>query len=198
MTEFPTTKSQLLVQVRSGENREAWERFVLIYRPVIYRMARRRGMRDADAQDVAQNVLARVAGALEQYERKPGSRFRHWLRRVAKNAILTTLSRLPQDPAQGGSAIQNLLAAQPDGTLDVEQELANEYMREQFLRAAAIVRTDVSPEMWKAFELTLILGNSNESAARELGKTVGTVYAARSRIMKRLRDQVERMKEGDE
>ena len=61
MTEFPETRSALLVEVRSPENREAWEQFVLVYRPVIYRMARRRGMQDADAQDVAQNILVRVA-----------------------------------------------------------------------------------------------------------------------------------------
>ena len=84
MTEFPETRSALLVEVRSPENREAWEQFVLVYRPVIYRMARRRGMQDADAQDVAQNILVRVAGAIDRWEQQPGTRFRHWLRRVAR------------------------------------------------------------------------------------------------------------------
>jgi RNA polymerase sigma-70 factor (ECF subfamily) len=66
VTEFPETRSTLLAQVRSPENREAWEQFVLVYRPVIYRMARRRGMQDADAQDLVQTVLMRVAGAIDR------------------------------------------------------------------------------------------------------------------------------------
>jgi hypothetical protein len=56
VTEFPDTRESLLVQVRSAANREAWDEFVLVYRPVIYRLARNRGMQDADAQDLAQRV----------------------------------------------------------------------------------------------------------------------------------------------
>ncbi len=52
MTESPETQSLLLANIQSLENREAWSEFVPIYRPVIYRMARRRGMQDADAQDL--------------------------------------------------------------------------------------------------------------------------------------------------
>ena len=65
MTDFLQTRSSLIAQVRSPEDREAWDQFVVMYRPVIYRMARRRGMQDADAQDLVQTVLMRVAGAIQ-------------------------------------------------------------------------------------------------------------------------------------
>lgn len=124
MTEFPETRSSLLAHVRSPDNLEAWEEFVLVYRPVIYRMARRRGMQDADAQEIAQTVLARVAGAIGRWEKKnPSSRFRHWLRRVAKNAILTALSRSPRDPAPGGSSMRGLLTEVPASPPELEQEM---------------------------------------------------------------------------
>ena len=198
MTEFPETRSSLLAHVRSPENLEAWEEFVLVYRPVIYRMARRRGMQDADAQDIVQTVLTRVAGAIGRWEKKdPSSRFRHWLRRVAKNAILTALSRAPRDPASGGSSVRDLLDEVPAPPSDVEQEIELEYMREQYLRAAVVVRTDVDSETWQAFELTVIDGRSCENAAALLNKSIGAVYAARSRIVRRLRDQI-RSLEGDE
>jgi len=198
MTEFPETRSSLLAQVRSPDNREAWEQFVLIYRPVIYRMARRRGMQDADAQDIVQTVLMRVAGAINRWEKtEPGTRFHHWLRRVAKNAIFTALSRSPNDAASGGSNIHDLLTKQPEIAPDVEQELALEYMREQYLRAAVIVQTDVNTETWRAFELSLIDGKSCDEVAELIGKSIGTVYAARSRVMRRLRDQVQRLEEGE-
>ncbi len=196
MTEFPLTRSSLIAQVQSPEDREAWDQFVLIYRPVIYRMARRRGMQDADAQDLVQAVFMRLAASIQRWEKTdPETTFRHWLRRVARNAIVSALSRQPKDPAAGGSEMLNLLAAQPEIEKDVEQELATEAMREQYLRAAAVVRTDVDPDTWRAFELTVVRGQSCDEAAALLGKSVGAVYAARSRVMRRLREQVRRMQE---
>lgn len=198
MTQFPNTRATLLADVKSPENREAWEQFVVVYRPVIYRMARRRGMQDADAQDVTQTILVRIANAIGHYEQKEGTRFRHWLRRVARNAILSAITRSPADAPAGGTVAQDLLAEHPDGSSEADAEIETEYRREQYLRAAAIVRTDVNAETWYAFELTAVQGKSCEEAAVELGKSVGTVYAARSRIMKRLSEQIERMQERDE
>jgi RNA polymerase sigma-70 factor (ECF subfamily) len=197
MTEFPETRSTLLARVRSPENREAWQQFVLIYRPAIYRMARRRGMQDADAQDLVQTVLIRVAGAIDRWEAEPGVRFRHWLRRIARNAILTAFSSSPQDAAVGGSEIYDLLAEQPEAPTGVQRELDLESMREQYLRSAVIVQTDVNAETWRAFELTVIQGKSCDEAAAEIGKSIGTVYAARSRVMRRLREQIQRLEDGE-
>ena len=197
MTEFPETRSTLLAGIKSPENREAWEEFIAIYRPLIYRMARRRGLQDADAQDVAQDILMRVAAAIERYEPQPGVRFRYWLRRVASNAILTSLQRQPRDLGAGGTDVQEILTQQPDRQPILEAELATEYLREIYLRAAAVVRTEVNPETWRSFDLTTLQGVSCEEAAVAIGKSVGTVYAARSRIIKRLREQLERMQKND-
>lgn len=196
MTEFPQTRSSLIAQVRSPEDREAWDQFVVIYRPVIYRMARRRGMQDADAQDLVQAVLVRVAGAIQSWEKSgPETKFRHWLRRVARNAIATAFSRKPRDAGVGGSEMLDLLAEQPGNAADIERELANESMREKYLRAASVVEADVDADTWRAFELTVVKGQPCEKVANLLGKSVGTVYAARSRIMRRLREQVHRLQE---
>ena len=196
MTEFPETRSTLLAGIKSPENREAWEEFIAIYRPLIYRMARRRGLQDADAQDVAQDILIRVAAAIERYEPQPGVRFRHWLRRVASNAILTSLQRQPRDLGTGGTDIHEIVSQQPD-LPHLEAELETELLREMYLRAAAVVRTEVNAETWRAFDLTTLQGVSCEEAAVTIGKSVGTVYAARSRIIKRLREQLERMQKND-
>ncbi|XZE53200.1 RNA polymerase sigma factor [Planctomycetaceae bacterium SH139] len=195
MTQFPETRATLLANVKSAENREAWGEFVVIYRPVIYRMARRRGMQDADAQDVAQDVLVRIAGAIADYEQKEGIRFRHWLRRIARNAILSAITRSPQDAAKGGTAAADLLVEQTDAAPGLDVDLEKEHRRELYLRAAGLVRTDVNAETWQAFEMTVVQGQSCEDVANHLGKSVGTVYAARSRIIKRLRDRIQRMEE---
>ena len=195
MNDFPETRSTLLANVRSPENREAWQEFELLYRPVIYRMARARGMQDADAQDLAQTVLVNVSLAIGRYEKKQGIRFRHWLKRVAKNAILTALTRSPKDLADGGSGIWDQVTEQLQWSPDAEQELSLEAMREIYLRAAARVRIDVSTDTWQAFELTALQGKSCDEAAELIGKSVGTVYAARSRIVYRLRQQVTKLQQ---
>ena len=198
MTEFPETRDSLLVQVRSPANREAWDQFALIYRPVIYRLARHRGLQDADAQDLAQHVLMAVASAIGGFEKSnEGVRFRHWLRRVAHNAIVNALSRQPQDRAAGGSAVQELLLEQPSVDLQSPAQIELEYRRELYLRAARLVRSDVEPETWRAFELTVIENRGIDEAAAQLDKPVGTIYAARSRIMRRLREAVRELEQSE-
>lgn len=110
MQEFPETRDSLIVQVQNPLNREAWDQFATIYRPVIYRLARQKGLQDADAQDLAQQVLYAVSRAIGRWEKlDPPVKFRHWLRRVVRNAILNTLSRKPHDGAAGGSVAMALL-----------------------------------------------------------------------------------------
>jgi RNA polymerase sigma-70 factor (ECF subfamily) len=198
VTQFPETRDSLLVQVRSPANREAWDEFALTYQPVIYRLARHRGLQDADAQDLAQRVLMAVAAAIGRWEKSNESvRFRHWLRRVARNAIVNALSRQPQDRAAGGTSVQELLLEQPDDDPQADAQIELEYRRELYLRAASIVRGDVEPETWRAFELTVIEDRSIDEAAVELDKPVGTIYAARSRIMRRLRKAVQELEQAE-
>ena len=195
-TQFPQTRFSLLVRIRSEDDEAAWREFVAIYQPVIYRMARRRGLQDADAQDLTQKVLMSVAGSIESYEQREETPFRHWLRKVTSNAILKVLTRQPKDQAQGGSTIMQMLGDLPPGDDPFEREIELERQREIFLRAAAIVRTEVEPESWQVFELSVVDGLPIEEAASRTGKSVGAAYAARGRVMKRLKSAVSDMQEG--
>ena len=187
MTEFPETKSEVLARIQSPEDREAWEGFVSMYRPVIYRMARRQGLQDADAQDLVQRVLVAVAGSIGRWEKREGIRFRHWLRRVTKNAVLNALSRQPHDPGHGGTDAQDLLSNQPLKNPDDDRDFALERRREIFHRAAVIVKSEVRGNTWGAFELTVVDGLPVEEAAENLGISAGGVYAAQGRVMDRLK-----------
>ena len=68
MDDVPDTRDSLLIRVASSGDQGAWEQFARIYRPVVYNVARMRGLQDADAQDVAQQVLIAVARALPTWE----------------------------------------------------------------------------------------------------------------------------------
>lgn len=194
MTEFPDTQSLLLKNIRSFENREAWDAFVVLYRPVIFRMARRRGLQESDAHDLVQDVLLRVARAIERYSPQDGVRFRHWLRRVITNAILSAISSTPRDEAMGGSDVLDLLHAQPF-RIELTGELEYESLRERYLRAATIVKLDVNEETWAAFEMSVLQGLTCDETAKTLGKSIGMIYASRSRVLKRLQTEIQRIQD---
>lgn len=199
MPEFPETVESLLLRVRDPTNRAAWDQFENLYRPVIFRIARAKGLQHADALDLVQQVLMSVASAIDRYERhEDGPKFRNWLSRITRNAILKALTRRPRDGAVGGSAILDVLGdvASPDAETDALIHL--EYRRELFRRAAARVRSEIKEVTWLAFELTALQQVPVERAAERLGVSVGSVYAARSRVMRRLRDALERIETDEE
>ena len=196
MTSYPETRASLIIQVKDASNQKAWEEFVDLYRPVIYRAAVEKGFQDADAHDLAQQVLISVAGAVGRWEKSGTTvRFRHWLRRITRNAIINVLSRGPREQANGSIAVDELLSETPERDPTTEEIVLLERRRELFLRAAEIVRRDVTPETWAAFKLTTIDGASSAEAAKQLGKSIGTIYASRSRILQRLRDAVTELEE---
>ncbi|TWU07837.1 RNA polymerase sigma factor [Stieleria varia] len=199
MSEFPETRDSLLVQVQDPANREAWELFARIYRPVIVRIAQARGLQYADAQDLSQQVLMAVASAIGDWEKRDEStRFRHWLSRVTKNAILNALTRRPKDQAVGGSSVEELLREAVDRDGETTALIETELRRELYLRAAEKVKVEFRLDSWQAFELSITGDLSTEEIAAELGKSVGAIYTARSRIMFRLREIISELGEHDQ
>lgn len=199
MNEFPETRDSLLLQVRDPANRDAWDLFVRIYRPAIVRIATARGLQHADAQDLAQQVLIAVAGAVSGWERRdPSTRFRHWLSRITKNAILNALMRRPQDQAEGGGAIEDLLRDVVDPDVETTGLIESEVHKELYRQAARIVSTEFRADSWKAFEMSVAGESTIEEVALKLGKSVGAVYTARSRIMFRLREVIKELGEMDQ
>lgn len=188
MHEFPDTRPSLLLRVRDPDDHRAWEEFVAIYRPLVVRLARRRGLQDADSQDLAQAVLAAVAKGIEQWTPDPErARFRSWLTTIARNAIFNQLSRRRPDSAVGGDHPLAEIAVSADD----EDELEQERRRELFRWAAKQVRPEFAEPTWRAFWLSTVEGLTVEETAQELEKTIGAVYAARSRVMRRLREKVQ-------
>lgn len=190
--DFPDTQASLLVDLSDPANERAWSVFSQLYRPVIYRMAKRRGLQEADAQDLAQRVLISVASSISGWkpERQHG-RFRNWLSRVTRNAIIDTFRSMKPDVAIGGSAIAKILNQSPAAH---ETEIEYEYERSVFREAARLVRTEFKEPTWLAFWETTVENRPIAIVAESLGQSAGSIYTARSRVMKRLREVVEEIK----
>lgn len=184
------TDLQLLAKLRDAGEVAAWEEFVAIYRPAVYRLARRFGLQDADAQNLIQQVLLKVASGLSDWSDRPGRSFRQWLTIVARNAAIDAVRRIRSDVAVGGTSVHQALQAVAEPQ-DCEHEVQLELERQAFRWAAERVRCEFTEATWLAFWETMVEGRTCEQVAAELSKSIGAIYTARSRVMQRLKKEVE-------
>lgn len=190
MPEFPETDYSLIDRVKDADDAASWLEFVGLYQPVIYRMARRRGMQDADAQDVIQQVFVAIARSVCGWSPSPGQPpFRAWLTTIARNAITTALTRQPKDRATGSTSVVDLLCNQPDSS-PTESEIATELQVEIVRWAADQIRADFTEKTWDVFWKTSMDGVSVAEMARQSGRSPGAIYVARHRVLSRLKEKI--------
>jgi RNA polymerase sigma-70 factor (ECF subfamily) len=152
MTDSPDTRHSLLVRIRNARDAEAWVQFVDLYAPLVYRFARRRGLQDADAADLTQEVLRAVVRAAQRqyYNPKKGS-FRGWLFTIALNKLRNfVINRRRHPPASGDSAEQAQVEEQPDRSSEDATWWELEYEQRLFDWAAERVQGDFEPATWQA------------------------------------------------
>ena len=197
MGDSPTTRVSLLLRLRDARDGEAWAEFVDLYAPLVYRLARRHGLQDADAADLTQEVLAALHSSLPRfrYDASRGS-FRGWLFTVARNFLRRSAhDRRRHPPASGDSDAHALLEQQPAPPEEVER-WEQEYQQRLFEYAAQRVRAHFRPATWEAFWRTSIEGQNARAVAEALHLSVGAVYIARTRVLARIREQI-RVLEGE-
>ena len=192
--ESPVTRASLLLRLRDRSDDAAWREFVELYSPLIYRFARKRGLQDADAADLMQDVLRSLAGAIGrlEYDQRRGS-FRGWLFTITRNRLYDQLSAR-RNPIRGAGdsptapALDSLAAGDPG----LEQAWNREYERQLAARAMERIRGDFQSNTWEAFWKTAVDGDSAADVANLLGMSPGAVYVAKSRVLARLKSEVQR------
>ena len=148
-------------------------------------------MQSADAEDIVQQVLMSIAKALESRPHDPErARFRTWLNRIAENAILNALTRAKPDVGTGRTEFVELLQ-QHSAPAEDSLLLKRECQEEIFRRAAEQIRPQFTDTTWQAFWRTAVDGEACENVAKQLDCNIGSVYAARSRVMKKLQQKVQ-------
>jgi RNA polymerase sigma-70 factor (ECF subfamily) len=195
----PVTRMSLLVQIRDGANHAAWREFVALYGPVVYGFARKRGLQDADAADLMQDVLRSVSGAIGRldYDRRQGT-FRGWLFTITRNKIFNFLSaRRIRPTAAGDSASHRILDSKPAES-GGEDTWELEYQRRLASMAMDRIRGEFQDSTWKAFWLTAVDGVPAAEAAKQAGLSPGAVYVAKSRVLARLKSEVQTLQEQED
>jgi len=192
MTPVPETRPSLLIQLRDAQNQQAWGEFLKIYQPLIHRLACRRGLQDADAREVTQEVLVAVAGAIGRWEQ--GSRsgsFRRWLTTITRNLVINFLIHQSKQPRPASDRdLSEWMRESPAPTSDVTIDFEWEEKQQIFRIAAERIRSEFQASTWLAFWKTTVDECPIPSVASELNVSPGMVYVSRSRVMKRLREKV--------
>jgi RNA polymerase sigma factor (sigma-70 family) len=193
MDESTATRRSLIVRLQSSGDQDAWHEFVTLYEPLVHRLARHKGLQDADARDLCQEVFRAVSRAIADWDPDPArGSFRAWLSRIARNLMINFLTRRPnQVRGSGTTSIQDLLEAQPAPDPSATALFEDEYRKRLFQWAADEVKGEFATKTWLAFWQTAIAGRAPKEVGAELKMSVGAVYIARSRVISALKKRIE-------
>jgi len=181
-----STSSSLLKRLRQPHAEEAWGRFVRLYTPLLFHWARNAGLRRQDAADLVQDVLTLLVRKMPQFHYDRRKSFRAWLRTVALNKWREQRRRRPPAAADGDETLGEVAAPDEMGAFE-ETEYRNHLVR----RALHALRGEFPERTWEAFRRYAVDGEDAAAVAASLGLHVGSVYAAKSRVLARLRGELE-------
>jgi len=189
-----STSVSLLSRVRGcPSDPEAWREFVKRYAPKIYRWCRQWKVQEADAEDVTQNVLAKLVSKLRTFDYDPALSFRGWLKTVTQHALSDFLAeRRRPGLGSGDSAVAAMLESVQART-DLLAELQEEFDREVLEEALARVRLLVPERRWEAFRLTALEGLSGAEAGARLEMNVTTVFTSKCKVQKLVQEEIQRL-----
>ncbi|MGY8767281.1 MAG: RNA polymerase sigma factor [Pirellulales bacterium] len=194
----PETRHSMLVQLQDSSQHESWQEFIEIYEPLVYQLARKKGLQHTDALDLTQEVFLAVSRSIERFDldQSKGS-FRGWLFKIARNLMINFLTRQKEPQGSGDTGIHMLLSDMPVSDPVAETLFGVEYQRELFRWAAQRVRQDFHEETWRAFWMTGVEGETIKDVAKMLGKTTGAIRIARCRVIVRLKQEITRFEESN-
>ncbi len=195
MAELPDTRLSLILRLPTAGgghiDQSAWREFAEIYEPFLFRYARRRGLQDTDAHEHVQRVMIAVAKHVRHWQpsdnqRSDRPRFRNWLFTIARTQLIDVLRNSAKQAGVGGTTQLRKLQS----TLAPTEAVKQDVRYEAFLWATARVKQQLAPHTWQAFWSTAVEGDSCARVAQRLKLSIGTVYAARSRVLRRLKSEI--------
>lgn len=186
----PETRPSLIGKLHDPAAAEAWAEFVRLYQPIVYRVAQRRGLQHADAEDLTQDVFATVGRRVSHFDLEHGGSFRGWLLKITRDLVVNKLTRGPREVGSGDSEARDMMNEYPERE-ETATLLRIEHQRLMLSQAAERLQPSISPSIWNAFWLTAVEGQSIADAAKQLDKSEGAVRVARCRVLAQLRKEVQ-------
>lgn len=187
-----STSSSLIRRVQRNEQ-EAWHRLCDLYGPLVYHWCRRSGLQAEDAADVVQEVFRSLTQHIESFRKdRKGDTFRGWLWTITRNKIRDFLRVQADKPlAAGGTDAAVRLSQVPDQLPDTTDDTGRSAAQNRLVRRALdLIRPEFAETTWRAFCRTALEGLTSSEAAAELGMTPQAVRKAKSRVLRRLREEL--------
>jgi RNA polymerase sigma-70 factor (ECF subfamily) len=190
------TRITLLGRLRATPDDPAvWSEFVDWYGRNIHAWCRAWGLQESDAQDVTQEVFLNLSQKMHGFCYDPKGSFRAWLKTLTRRAW--QVYKVKQNKAGRGSGddagIERL--SHLEARENLTQRLEAAFDQEMLKEASNLVRLRVEPRTWDAFELLAIHGCSGAEAAARLKMKVATVFVARSKVQRMLRETLSRLEQ---
>jgi RNA polymerase sigma-70 factor (ECF subfamily) len=187
-----TATSRSLLERARTDDPAAWDRMVALYAPLVYRWCRRWDLPEQEIADVFQDVFQAVAAHLADFRRdRPGDTFRGWLRAIARNKVHDHFRRVGREPGGAGGTEAQLRFARLPAEAPVDDDPGLERPEGGlFDRALDLVRGEFEERTWRAFWLTAVEDRAPADVAAELGMTPGAIRVAKSRVLRRLREEL--------
>jgi RNA polymerase sigma-70 factor (ECF subfamily) len=187
------TSFSLLDRLRLQPDAESWQRLVELYTPLIQGWLRRHALPPADADDLTQEVMAVVVRELPQFRHnQQRGAFRNWLRSITVNRLRALWRSRPRRAlATGGSDFLKMLDELEDPQSNLSRLWDQQHDQHVARRLMELVEPQFEPTTWRAFRRTVLDGNKAATVAAELGISVNAVLLAKSRVLSRLRQEMQ-------
>ncbi|MCG8404714.1 MAG: sigma-70 family RNA polymerase sigma factor [Phycisphaerales bacterium] len=191
-----TTRFSFVQRLGNLTDQESWAQFHHRYGELLYRYARQRGADHAEAEDVVQEVELCVFKAMNSFRYDPQKgRFRSYLRTAVVNALGRRAKKKGRREASMDPLALDELSTR-DAPMDAVWE--QEWQAHQLRWALRSVAGDFAPATIEAFQLHVLDGCPVEETAAKLGLSKFSVYQAKSRVLRRLRDRIQSVGLDDE
>jgi RNA polymerase sigma-70 factor (ECF subfamily) len=189
-SELPGLTSLTLLARVKDRDPQAWQRLLHLYGPLVFHWCRRWRLSSEDAADVSQEVFQALATHIDRFERDgPGQSFRGWLWTIARNKMLDHFRRAQRQPnAAGGSAAQFMLQSVPEQLPQDDDEAASSTGLVH--RALDLIRGEFEERTWQMFWRSTVAGQAPRDIGAEMGVSADAVRMAKSRVLRRLRQEL--------
>ena len=191
MDRTPTTSEALLREISERPDSPRAEEFARIYRPVLQRyVAQSRAnfgrIQPADSDDIVQEALVSVFSALPNFRYDPArGRFRSYLRRTVRNAVM----RFQRQSGTKENCQVNADAV-PDPGTDHDTERAILVWALAFARVSRSGR--FAPNTLAAFRRVALENAPVADVAREFKLKPNAIYQLKNRVLRAVREELDR------
>jgi len=187
------TSLSLLQRLREKPDPGSWQRFVDLYTPLLRDWLRRGSVQPQDVEDLLQDVFSVLVKELPRFAYEPErGRFRGWLRAILANRMRAFhRSRHSQPIATGASDFVQMAEQLEDPHSDLSQLWNREHDRHVSRRLLELIKPEFKSTSWQAFQRLTLDGVKPAEVAKELGISLNAVFIAKSRVMRRLRQEMQ-------